>query len=88
VDSIVGFVAADDTIQLDKTIFAKFTTTGAIQAGQFVAGANALDSNDYLVYDSGSLYYDADGNGGGAKVLFATLTGAPALTAADFSIVA
>ena len=49
----------------------------------------ALDANDFLLYDTndGSLYYDADGNGSGARVEFVSLTGIPALTAADFAIV-
>ncbi|MEQ1484815.1 hypothetical protein [Methyloglobulus sp.] len=48
-----------------------------------------MDSNDFLVYDTtdGSLYYDADGNGAGAKVEFVSLTGVPDLTAADFVII-
>ena len=40
------------------------------------AGGNATDANDYVLYDSstGNLYYDADGNGAGARVLIANLT--------------
>ena len=32
------------------------------------------------------MYYDADGNGAGAALQFATLAGAPALTAEDFTV--
>ena len=41
------------------------------------AGGNAADANDFILFDTntGSLYYDADGSGVGAKVLFATLSG-------------
>ena len=39
-------------------------------------GGDAADTNDYVLYDTatGNLFYDADGSGAGAKVLFATLT--------------
>ena len=90
-DNIIDFSVVDDTIRLENAIFAKFTTTGALAAGNFVSGADAiaLDSNDYLLYNTtdGSLYYDADGSGAGAQVEFVSLIGIPALTAADFVIV-
>ena len=91
VDTLTDFNIVDDTIRLENAIFAKFTATGAIAPDTLVAGpgAVALDSNDYLIYDTanGNLYYDADGSGVGARVAFAALTGAPSLTAADFAII-
>ena len=56
------------------------------------AGATAgIDRNDRIIYNTatGDLYYDRDGNkpGGHAAVLFATLSGAPAIDAGDFQIV-
>ena len=36
---------------------------------------------------TGALYYDPDGGGGATALQFATLTGVPALTAADFLVV-
>ena len=55
------------------------------------SGATALDSNDYLVYDTTSdlLYYDADGSGTGAPVAFVKveLTGTAASVFADFVVV-
>ena len=90
-DTITGYIAADDTITLENAIFTKFTVTGAINASNLVAKASpvAADANDYLLYNTttGVLSYDANGNAAGAAVQFATLTGAPALTAADFLIV-
>ena len=49
----------------------------------------AGDSNDYLIYNTttGTLSYDADGNGAGAAVAFVTLLGNPALTSTDFTII-
>lgn len=90
-DLITDFNVVDDTIRLENAIFTKFTTTGALTSGTFVsgAGAKALDANDYLVYNTttGTLSYDADGNGAGVQVDIVTLTGIPALTTADFLIV-
>ncbi|MBY0484699.1 Calx-beta domain-containing protein, partial [Nitrosomonas sp.] len=91
VDSVADFSVVDDTIRLENGIFTLFTATGAISVDTFVSGpgAIALDSNDFLIYDnaSGNLYYDIDGNGANAHVVFATLTGIPVLTAADFVII-
>ena len=90
-DTITDFSPVDDTLTLENAIFTQFVATGAIPAGTFVANAGGVagDANDFLLYDTntGKLFYDADGNGAGAKVEFVTLVGIPALTAADFSII-
>ena len=90
-DIITDFNVVDDTLRLENAIFTKFTTAGALTAGTFVsgAGAKALDANDYLIYNTtnGTLSYDADGNGVGAKIDIVTLIGIPALTTADFAII-
>lgn len=56
----------------------------------FRAGTNGVsqDENDYFPYNttSGALLYDADGNGQGVTVQFATLTTKPTITANDFTI--
>jgi Ca2+-binding RTX toxin-like protein len=92
IDTITDFSAVDDTIRLENAIFTKLTTGNVtLAAANFVANTagKAVDSNDYIVYDSdsGALFYDADGSGAGAAVQFATLTGHPAITAADFYVV-
>jgi Ca2+-binding RTX toxin-like protein len=90
VDRIADFLAINDTIQLENAVFAKLTSTGTLFAANFRAGAGvrALDSNDYVLYDTGTgkLFYDADGSGTGAAVQIALLTGAPAITSADIFI--
>ncbi|MFN0193304.1 MAG: hypothetical protein ACKVP5_15255 [Aestuariivirga sp.] len=62
-----------------------------LAAGQFVANATGLagDSDDRFAYQttSGRRYFDADGNGAGARVLVATLIGTPALALDDIVIV-
>jgi Ca2+-binding RTX toxin-like protein len=91
VDTITDFSRVDDTIQLDNTIFTKLLATGALASGYFRANATgaAQDKNDHILYetDTGKLFYDADGNGAGLAVHFATLTGNPTITAADFLVI-
>lgn len=85
IDSIAGFNVADDTIELSTAIFTGIGI-GVLGSNAFVIGAAAGDADDRIIYDSatGALYYDADGDGGGAAVQFATLATGLALTANDF----
>ena len=89
-DNIVGFSVADDTIALDQTYFAAIASLGTLSSSAFFTGLAAHDSDDRIVYDSasGNIYYDPDGNGPLAQILFAHVTAATALTNADFLIVA
>ncbi|MEQ1955778.1 hypothetical protein [Mesorhizobium sp. CN2-181] len=92
VDTVADFDAAEDTIQLDDAIFTALKSLGVLDASFFRANATGLpaDANDYIVYetDTGKLFYDADGNGANfAGVQFATLTGLPSITAADFEVI-
>ena len=89
-DWISDFVSGQDQIRLDKDIFTTLTTVGTLNAAYFKASTTgaAEDNNDYILYNtsSGALFYDADGNGQGAAIQFATLTTKPAITANDFMI--
>ena len=62
---------------------------GALPAGAFTTGSAATTADHRVVYNqaTGELYYDADGNGAGTAALFATLQGAPVLTASDFTVI-
>ena len=86
--TIVDFAAGTDKIALDDAVFTGLGL-GALTASAFVTGTAAGDADDRIIYDSatGQLYFDADGNGAGAAILFATLQGAPALTASDFLVI-
>ncbi len=85
VDTITSFNVADDTIELDTSVFTGIGL-GALAAGAFVTGTAAGDGDDRIIYNpaTGALFYDADGNGAGAAVQIATLGAGLALTAADF----
>ncbi len=90
VDTIQDFEAnGNDKIQLDDDIFSAFSVGAntTLAAANFAAnsGGNATTATQFILYDTatGNLYYDADGSGAGAKVLFATLTLAGVTGAVD-----
>ena len=98
VDTIYDFDAANtpnsDHIQLDHNIFAGIGVSGTLAATDFAAnaGGDATNANQNILYDTttGNLYYDADGNGGGAKILIAhlDLTGLTGtVDASDFIVI-
>jgi serralysin len=93
VDRVVDFNPAQDTIQLENSIFTKFGTgtTGAINPAYFKMNTTgvAQDSNDYIVYetDTGKLFYDANGSAAGGSVQFALLQPNLVLTGADYVLV-
>jgi hypothetical protein len=90
IDTIADFSVVDDTIQLENAVFTALAVTGPLLSGYFRANSTgtAQDSNDHIIYetDTGKLFYDADGNGAGAGIHFATLSVGLALTNADFSV--
>ncbi|MFN6536137.1 MAG: hypothetical protein RM021_007150 [Nostoc sp. EkiNYC01] len=93
-DTITDFKHSQgDKIILDKTTFTAITSaagTGFSNAGDFKVISNGATSTAKIVYDavSGQLFYNQNGSaaGFGSGGLFATLTGAPTLAAADFII--
>lgn len=88
IDTITDFRSGEDKIELDRAIFDKLGSAGALNAEFLVEGKAALDANDFLVYDkaTGILWYDADGNGAGAALEVALLANKAALAATDFSV--
>ena len=88
VDTVRDFRSGSDKVGLASDVFAS-VTGGGIQAGEFTIGTAAADTDDRLVYDqsTGRLFYDADGNGAGAAVLFAQLGAGTVLAASDFVVV-
>lgn len=88
-DVITDFTAADDTIVLVQSVFSGLAT-GTLSASAFQLGTAANDAGDRIIYDkpTGRIFYDADGNGSGAAINFATLALNTALTNVDFFTVA
>jgi serralysin len=88
VDSVTGFTSGQDRLFLDNDVFTGLSA-GGLAAGAFATGTTAADADDRIVYDStsGSLWFDADGSGAGAAMLFATLTPGTTLAAADIVVV-
>jgi Ca2+-binding RTX toxin-like protein len=89
VDRIQDFVVADDTIQLQDSVYTRAGPVGTLSAEAFHIGARAQEADDRIIYDttSGALYYDRDGSGSATQVKFAQLSRGLGLTNEDFSIV-
>ncbi len=89
VDQVFGFEHGTDKIALDDAVFAAIGPTGALNANAFVTGSAAGDADDRIIYNNltGQLLYDADGNGAGAAIQFATLQPGLTLTASDFTVI-
>ena len=89
VDTITDYNVVADTIRLENAIFTGLAN-GALAASAFVSNnsGNAADASDRIIYeaDTGRLYFDKDGTGGAAKVLFADLASGLSVTSADFLV--
>jgi Ca2+-binding RTX toxin-like protein len=88
VDTLVGFTSGQDRLFLENDVFTGLAA-GGLAAGAFATGTAAADADDRIVYDAGtgSLWFDADGSGAGAAVLFATLTPGSGIVAGDIVVV-
>lgn len=86
-DRITDFAIGIDKIVLDRAAFKAIAADGALSAGSFRAGYSAQDADDRIVYlrSTGQLFYDSDGAGGAAKVLFATVNPGTALSHFDIT---
>ncbi|MEH2233787.1 MAG: hypothetical protein V7K71_29820 [Nostoc sp.] len=94
VDAISDFNSSQgDKIILDKTTFSAITSTagtGFSNKSDFQIISNGETSTAKIIYDAfrGELFYNQNGSaaGFGSGGLFATVTGAPALSASDFVV--
>ncbi len=82
-------IVANDTVQLENSIFTSLTTIGTIPANQFRIGTKALDANDFIIYNktAGTLLYDSDGNGAVAATQIATIGSGLNLTNTDIVVI-
>jgi len=87
VDTLFDFTAGTDKIGLSTGIFAAVGST--LDAAEFVVGAAALTTDQRIVYDAGTgqLFYDADGSGQGAAILFAQGALGSTLSVSDFVMI-
>jgi len=91
----IGAGNADTITDFNPGDFIGLSTVafGSVGAGlasdEFVVGTQALDGNDYIIYNqsTGQIFYDADGNGtGSTAILFAQVTPNTALGFNDFVV--
>ncbi|TXI19093.1 MAG: hypothetical protein E6Q62_05015 [Nitrosomonas sp.] len=89
VDTITDFVVSDDTIRLENAVFKKLTATGTLGASKFKISTQAIDADDYIIYNNltGALLYDADGSGTGAADQIAAIGIGLSITNADFIVI-
>jgi Ca2+-binding RTX toxin-like protein len=73
-DVIADFNHADDTIKLSHAFFTGMGT-GPLKPTYFFAGTHARDADNHIIYNraTGALYYDSDGTGAHAQVMFAVI---------------
>ncbi|SEO23373.1 Regulatory P domain of the subtilisin-like proprotein convertase [Gemmobacter aquatilis] len=76
-DTILNYSVADDTFRIDNAVFAGLAL-GGLNFAAFAANltGQATDASHHIIYetDTGKLFFDVDGLGGAAGVLFATIS--------------
>ncbi len=90
VDTISDF-AAGDLFQLDRTIFTALSSGTTLTAAEFLAGAGvatATNAQQRILHNttSGAVMYDADGNGTGLALQFASVAVGAPISAAVFQL--
>jgi len=96
-DLVLDFESGVDLLVIDMASFGVdvvrlgLASSGMVATGSFVkgAGAQALDANDFFVFDTarGQLYFDPDGSGPQAGIELARFVGTPDLQASDLYVV-
>ncbi len=90
-ETIKDFAPGVDKLELSVSVFTGFAGSplGALSPTAFVVGAAATTADQHLIYtqSTGSLFYDADGNGAGAAVQIAFFSGNPVLASTDFNLI-
>ena len=88
-DRIADFSPGVDHIEIARGALGNLLPAGTLSAGALTDGSVASGAGAQMLYDgaSGVLRWDADGAGGQAPVIVATLSGAPHLTASDIILI-
>ena len=89
IDTITDYNVAQDTIELENSIFTLLTAGSVVTADQFRNLALGVqDATDVIIYDqvTGSLYYDSNGLANGGQRQFAQVTAGTVLTNLDFMV--
>ena len=88
-DTIYDFNLGNDRMQLDNANFTKIGAVGALKPAVFKLSTEVKDANDRIIYNkaTGQVFYDSDGSGAAAPILFVTLANKPVVTAADFQVI-
>lgn len=88
-DKITDFTHGVDKLHLENSAYTALGGAGALSANAIWTGANAHDATDRIIYNpsNGYLFYDANGNAAGEKVLIALLSPGLTITSTDFLIV-
>ena len=91
-DSVNDFSSGSDKLLLDGAVMSALGAAGNFAAGDARFAANssgtAQDASDRVIYqtDTRQIWYDADGNGAGARQLIATLQSGATLVASDIAV--
>jgi Ca2+-binding RTX toxin-like protein len=93
IDTITDLVSGTDKIEISASGFGGGLVAGLLSNAQLAIvseEAVATEASQRFLYNSttGALFFDADGNGEGAAVQFATLSSPTTLVAGDFVMVA
>ena len=88
VDKIVDFTPLEDKFALAITAFGALAA-GPLTASAFALGTTATNADQHVIYDqaTGSLWYDADGNGSAAQQLIAQLANHALLSGSDILVI-
>jgi len=88
-DIITDFVPAEDTLLVSQDVFGDAFTLGTLDETQFTLGTAATTPDQRFIYDidTGTLFFDADGNGSAIQVQLVVLTAGIEISTADILVV-
>ncbi|MEL7085606.1 MAG: hypothetical protein AAGM36_14025 [Cyanobacteria bacterium J06597_1] len=73
-DTIVGFDACEDRLEISLTGFRLGLMRGVLQSNQFSLGATTQTTHRFL-FNNDRLFFDPDGSGARSAILLAKVTG-------------